>query len=115
MKIARMGLSVSKPEKVNKFMESFKVVDSSTGEELNKLPGIDLGWDYNPGKAWLGADIAAGKSVINLSTDLQKLAIPQFNEAVLKSQQYYIKQVNLHAAKLALKKSRADLMANNLR
>lgn len=103
-----MGLSVSKPEKVNKFMESFKVVDSSTGEELNKLPGIDLGWDYNPGKAWLGADIAAGKSVINLSTDLQKLAIPQFNEAVLKSQQYYIKQVNLHAAKLALKKSRAD-------
>jgi len=38
-----MGLSVSKPEKVNKFMESFKVVDSSTGEELNKLPGIDLG------------------------------------------------------------------------
>jgi len=106
--IARMGLSVSKPEKVNKFMESFKVVDSSTGEELNKLPGIDLGWDYNPGKAWLGADIAAGKSVINLSTDLQKLAIPQFNEAVLKSQQYYIKQVNLHAAKLALKKSRAD-------
>ncbi|WP_231659000.1 MULTISPECIES: hypothetical protein [Pseudoalteromonas] len=26
----------------------------------------------------------------------------------MKSQQYYIKQINLHAAKLALKKSRAD-------
>nr|MDC2855394.1 hypothetical protein [Ningiella sp. W23] len=48
--IARMGLSVSKPEKVDKFMESFNVVDPSTGEELSKLPGIDLGWDYNPGK-----------------------------------------------------------------
>ncbi|ATG77617.1 MULTISPECIES: phage minor head protein [Pseudoalteromonas] len=106
--IARMGLSISKPEKVNKFMESFKVVDSSTGEELNKLPGIDLGWDYNPGKAWLGADIAAGKSVMTLSTDIQKLAIPQFNEAILKSQQYYIKKVNLQAAKLALKKSVPD-------
>ncbi|BDF94276.1 phage minor head protein [Pseudoalteromonas sp. KAN5] len=106
--IARMGLSVTKPEKVNKFMESFKVVDPSTGEELNKLAGIDLGWDYNPGKAWLGADIAAGKSVMTLSTDIQKLAVPQFNEAVLKSQQYYIKQVNLQAAKLALKKSVPD-------
>ena len=106
--IARMGLSVTKPEKVDKFMESFNVVDPSTGEELSKLPGIDLGWDYNPGKAWLGADIAAGKSVINLSKDLQQLAVPQFNEAVLKSKQYYIKQVNLQAAKLALKKSGAD-------
>ncbi|CAI86578.1 phage head morphogenesis protein [Pseudoalteromonas translucida] len=106
--IARMGLSVTKPESVNKFMESFKVTDSSTGEELNKLPGIDLGWDYNPGKAWLGADISAGKSVINLSKDLQALAVPQFNEAVLKSQQYYIKQVNLKAAKIALNKSVPD-------
>ncbi len=45
---------------------------------------------------------------MSLSTDIQKLAVPQFNEAVLKSQQYYIKQINLQAAKLALKKSVPD-------
>ncbi|MCQ8881441.1 hypothetical protein NQS96_06430 [Pseudoalteromonas shioyasakiensis] len=49
--IACMGLSITKSESVNKFMQSFKVVDASMGEELDKLPGIDLGWDYNPGKA----------------------------------------------------------------
>lgn len=106
--IARMGLSITKPESVNKYMQSFKVVDASTGEELDKLPGIDLGWDYNPGKAWLGADIAAGKSVVKLSKELQQLAVPQFNEAVLKSQQYYKKQVNLKAAQIALKKPVVD-------
>ncbi|MGO2349828.1 phage head morphogenesis protein [Pseudoalteromonas nigrifaciens] len=107
--IARMGLTVTKPEKVEMHLKNkFEVVDHKTGEILEKYPGIDLGWDYNPGKAWLGADIAAGKSVITLSKDLQQLAVPQFNEAVLKSQQYYIKQVNLQAAKLALKKSVPD-------
>lgn len=98
--IARMGLSITSQDTLIKVIK--------TNEKTGLLKGIDEGWDYNPGKAWLGADIAAGKSVINLSKDLQQLAVPQFNEAVLKSKQYYIKQVNLQAAKLALKKSVPD-------
>ena len=107
--IARMGLTITDPKSVEKHISSkFQSVDAATGEVLEKYPGIDLGWDYNPGKAWLGADIAAGKSVVKLSSELQRLAVPQFNEAVLKSQPYFIKQVNLKAAQIALNKSKAD-------
>ncbi|MBL4783025.1 MAG: hypothetical protein JKX92_12360 [Porticoccaceae bacterium] len=41
-------------------------VDTATGEVLDVPEGIDLGWDYNVGKAWLGADIAFGKRLMQL-------------------------------------------------
>lgn len=40
-------------------------VNTSSGEVYGKVPkGIDVGFDYNVGKAWLGPDIAFGEKIM---------------------------------------------------
>ncbi|WP_105199002.1 phage head morphogenesis protein [Pseudoalteromonas sp. T1lg10] len=105
--IERMGLKVTDPSTLSEQLKTFDTTDAVTGEVLQKYPGIDLGWDYNPGKAWLGADISAGKAIAKLDGELQKIAIPQFNEAVAKANGFLSKQVAAIAAQSATQTSSA--------
>ncbi|MCF6442193.1 hypothetical protein L1077_22460 [Pseudoalteromonas luteoviolacea] len=63
--IKRMGLTVTPNSVLKNYQKPFTDVDPTTGEKLERLPGIDLGWDYNPGLAWLGADKATGQMLAN--------------------------------------------------
>ena len=53
---------------VNKYLKANTLVDKETGQQISKLPGIDLGWDTNPGEARLGVDEVTGKWLIKLGT-----------------------------------------------
>ncbi|KJS08077.1 MAG: hypothetical protein VR73_07210 [Gammaproteobacteria bacterium BRH_c0] len=47
-------------------------VNTSTGLDYGQVPiGIDPGWDYNVGKAWLGSDIAFGEKLMALPDALR--------------------------------------------
>ncbi|WP_245763834.1 phage minor head protein [Pseudoalteromonas denitrificans] len=98
--IKRLNLKVTDQDKLIDVV----TVDEKTGG----LAGIDLGWDYNPGKAWLGSDIVLGKSLVEMPANIRDIAIPEFNKAVLKSKPHYINAVNEIAAKVALDKFKDD-------
>ncbi len=59
----RKGLTVSESPEI----ERSPRVNTRTGEYYGEVPnGIDSGWDYNVGKASLGADIALGQKIMKL-------------------------------------------------
>lgn len=67
--LEREGLEVSQAPKIVKTRR----INSSTGEDFGEVPsGIDTGWDYNVGKAWLGSDIAFGEKLMKLPTAIRK-------------------------------------------
>ena len=72
--IKRMGLKLTNPDPLKKYLTPIENIDTKTGEFITKLPGIDIGWDYNPGKAQLGSDVGMGKLIIELSSDLRDVA-----------------------------------------
>lgn len=46
--------------------------NTRTGEVLEPTPeGVDTGWGYNVGRAWLGPDIAFGEAIMRLPTPLR--------------------------------------------
>jgi len=50
-------------------LELTERINPATGEVYGMVPkGIDVGWDYNVGKAWLGPDIALGQKIVNSVT-----------------------------------------------
>lgn len=68
----RMGLEVSETPDV----ETTERINTSTGEVYGEVPvGIDVGWDYNVGKAWLGPDIALGERVMSLPPAMRRRAL----------------------------------------
>jgi SPP1 gp7 family putative phage head morphogenesis protein len=103
--IKRMGLTITPDSAIKNDLVYFTQVDAQTGEELAKLPGIDIGWDYNPGKAWLGTDIAAGKTVAKLAPEFRDKAIDIFNAAINEADSYFKKRVAEVAARTALSKA----------
>ncbi|HEC12278.1 MAG TPA: phage head morphogenesis protein, partial [Acidiferrobacteraceae bacterium] len=50
-------------------------LDRSTGELVPTPNGIDLGWDYNIGKAYLGPDAAFGRRVMQLPAKTRDAAL----------------------------------------
>lgn len=51
-------------------------ISTATGEIYGKVPkGIDVGWDFNVGKAWLGPDIAFGEKVMGLPEAMRRPAL----------------------------------------
>lgn len=59
----RLGLSISEPPN----LESERRINTRTGEDSGNVPkGIDTGWDYNVGKAWLGPELAFGEKAMQL-------------------------------------------------
>ncbi|PAJ71857.1 phage head morphogenesis protein, partial [Pseudoalteromonas sp. NBT06-2] len=92
-----------------KITDQDTLIDAVTvNEKTGGLAGIDLGWDYNPGKAWLGSDISLGKSLLQMDEILRAHAIPQFNKAILKSEPHYKSTVSRIAAQIALETFKDD-------
>lgn len=102
--IQRMALKVTDPDSLKDHLKPIKTIDHETGEELSKLPGIDLGWDYNPGKAWLGSDIALGKMLVEIGSDLRQYAIPQFNRGITQAKRHYKNSVSIIVANIVARK-----------
>ncbi|WP_052262289.1 phage minor head protein [Pseudoalteromonas luteoviolacea] len=102
--IKRMGLTVTPDSALTSYQKPFTEVDPKTGEELERLPGIDLGWDYNPGLAWLGADKSTGQMLAKLDHQIREVATPIFNAAINEGQNHFKSQVAKVAAKQALGK-----------
>ncbi|MBQ4836487.1 phage head morphogenesis protein [Pseudoalteromonas luteoviolacea] len=102
--IKRMGITVTPDSALKNYQKPFTEVDPKTGEELERLPGIDLGWDYNPGLAWLGADKATGQMLAKLDHQIREVATPIFNAAINEGKDYFKSQVSTIAAKQALGK-----------
>ena len=66
------GLTVSEPPP----LEPTERINVKTGEVYGTVPkGIDPGWDYNVGKAWLGPDIAFGESIMAMPEPLRRAAL----------------------------------------
>ena len=70
--LEREGLSLSTPPEV----ENTERTNHNTGEYFGKHPkGIDTGWGYNVGKAWLGPDISLGNKLAALPTPLREAGL----------------------------------------
>lgn len=76
--VERRGLTISKSEG----FKSNDIVDPGTGEITKVMPGIDVGWDYNVGKAWLSPDVILGQQLMELPTKLRKPALDWFDNSV---------------------------------
>ncbi|MBL4832607.1 MAG: minor capsid protein [Pseudomonas sp.] len=76
--VKRRGLKISKSEG----FEANNVVDHDTGEITKVMPGIDVGWDYNVGQAWLSPDVILGQQLMDLPAKLRKPALQWFDNSV---------------------------------
>ncbi len=76
--IKRLGLKLTEPADVD--LSMIKHADTITGEMVDKFPGVDLGWDYNPGVAWVAPDIALGRELAKLPPTARKATIAAVNE-----------------------------------
>lgn len=57
-------------------LEESERISTTTGEVFGNAPkGIDTGWNYNVGKAWLGPEIAFGKKAIPLPDNIRSTVI----------------------------------------
>lgn len=72
------------------------------------MPGIDLGWDYNPGKTWIGAEKSTGQMIASIEQDFREQIIPQFNAAIYKAESIFSSHVSKVAARQALNKKLDD-------
>jgi SPP1 gp7 family putative phage head morphogenesis protein len=67
-------------------VERAERVNPDTGEVFPPTPeGIDTGWDYNVGKAWLGPDLALAERVANLPKPWRDQALRQAADVVRRS------------------------------
>lgn len=93
--LKRQGLSVNKAPKVNKSRR----FNTETGQDYGLVPeGIDVGWDYNVGKAWLGPDLAFGKKAIDLPGVIRKSVLSdstQFAAIIERPFKKWVEQVFL--------------------
>lgn len=73
--LKRLGLEVSEAPD----LERTDRVIGSTGEIVEGVPhGIDIGWDYNVGRAWMGPPVALGQAIAKLPPALRAVvASPQ--------------------------------------
>jgi hypothetical protein len=72
--LRRRGLSLSEAPAI----KPSERINTRTGEVYGDVPaGIDVGWDYNVGKAWLGPDIAFGESLMGLPSSLRNQALEE--------------------------------------
>ncbi len=67
--LKRWGIEVSEAPEIT----TTQRVNTRSGEDYGQVPvGIDTGWDFNVGKAWLGPDSAFGETLVNLPRPLRK-------------------------------------------
>jgi len=67
--MTQKGLSVSDRPEIKTTHRTNKI----TGEDYGDVPdGIDTGWDYNVGKAWMGGEKALGDQLVNAPKRIQE-------------------------------------------
>jgi SPP1 gp7 family putative phage head morphogenesis protein len=67
--LKRWGIQPAKAPAI----ESTRRVNTSTGVDYGQVPlGIDPGWDYNVGKAWLGSDVAFGERLMAVTPAIRE-------------------------------------------
>lgn len=70
--LKRQGLKPGKAPTI----KTTERVNSRTGEYFGQVPvGIDPGWNYNVGKAWVGQDIAFGKKLMAMPKPMRTAAL----------------------------------------
>lgn len=70
--LEKAGLTVDQAPK----RKTEEKVNTRTGEVYGEgHKGIDTGWDYNVGKAWLGPDIALGETIMAMPGKLRTTAL----------------------------------------
>lgn len=70
------GLNVEEGPEI----ERTERINVRSGEIYGDVPkGLDVGWDYNVGKAWLGPDIAFGQALAQLAPSLRRHALSRTN------------------------------------
>lgn len=81
-------------------------VSQSTGEVYGNVPaGIDVGWNHNVGKQWLGPDSAFGEQLMQLPTSVRRAVLA--NDGT--HHQHLSKSFSLWAAKSLREKSQNKL------
>lgn len=90
--IEKMGIEVAE----NPGIVREERVNTTTGEVYGNVPvGIDTGWDYNVGKAWIAPDISFGQKLQQLPPALKKPALADIDTpAITKAWQSWLKQVD---------------------
>ncbi len=69
--LERSGLVASRPDATRT-----ERINAATGEIYGEVPeGIDVGWDHNVGKAWLGPDMAFGEKIMSLPPDMREAVL----------------------------------------
>lgn len=76
----RLGLKVANVSQVD--LEHFDHVDPSSGEVVRKLPGIDIGWDYNVGQAWLAPEVVFGQQLMEVPNQMRDNALRWFDTTI---------------------------------
>jgi len=70
--LERQGLKLDSPPSI----ETSERINAATGEIYGNVPkGIDTGWDFNVGKAWLGADVSLGTNLAALPTRFREAGL----------------------------------------
>lgn len=78
--LERRGLAVTEAPPANRTER----INTATGEVYGEVPqGIDTGWDYNVGKAWLGPDAALGERLVQLPKALRAEVSTSLNNRVV--------------------------------
>lgn len=90
--LKRWGIEPGKPPPI----ETTERVNTRTAEYYGKVPvGIDPGWDYNVGKAWLGPDVAFGERIMALPPLFRDEVLSNLDDHILalnKSWQLWLKE-----------------------
>jgi len=74
--LEREGLTISEPPAITKTER----INTRTGEIYgDTAEGIDTGWDYNVGKAWLGPDISLGNKLASLPAHIREVGLSNIN------------------------------------
>ena len=80
------GFTVSEPPP----LDLTERINVNSGEVYGEVPkGIDPGWDYNVGKAWLAPDIAFGEKIMQMPESMRRAALEGAKDLVPYLQQQF--------------------------
>ncbi len=89
--LEREGVTVSDAP----FIKTTERINPKTGESYGQVPeGIDVGWDYNVGKAWLGPDIAFGEKLMQMPEAMRTPALKSAHDLTPNFQAEFAPWVN---------------------
>jgi len=87
----REGVTVSDTP----FIKTTERINPTTGESYGEVAeGIDVGWDYNVGQAWLGPDISFGEKLMQMPEAMRTPALKSAHDLAQNFQAEFAPWVN---------------------